>query len=77
MRLTTLSAISGLLMCAHASAIPPSPQLADLMGLLEKRDFAGLQLTGCDLSKAILPKSDGCYTSPSHSTQSREKRGSN
>lgn len=60
---TTLSAISGLLMCAHASAIPSNPQLEDMMGLLEKRDFAGLQLTGCDLSKAILPKSDGFYNS--------------
>ncbi|KAG0127186.1 hypothetical protein HOY82DRAFT_81303 [Tuber indicum] len=60
MRLTTLAAtVSGLLICVHASAIPPNPQLADLMNLLEKREFGGLQLAGCDLSKAILPKSDG------------------
>ncbi|KAG0633724.1 hypothetical protein HOY80DRAFT_591418 [Tuber brumale] len=59
MRLTTLATVSGLLMCVHASAIPPNAQLADLMNLLEKREFGALQLTGCDLSKAILPKSDG------------------
>ncbi|RPB00796.1 hypothetical protein L873DRAFT_1804538 [Choiromyces venosus 120613-1] len=46
-------------MCAHASAIPQNPQVEGLMGLLQKREFVGLQLTGCDLSKATLPKSDG------------------
>lgn len=58
--LRSISIVAGAL-SAVVSALPTATpgNALDLVGILSKLDFAGKQVTNCDLSKAVLPKTDG------------------
>lgn len=59
--LRSISVVAAVLSAAVVSALPTaSPQgIAEMIDSLSKRSFDGHQITGCSLSGAILPKSDG------------------
>lgn len=61
--LRSISIVASVLSATVVSGLPTaSPDnVADLVQMLDKRAFGGQQLTGCSLTGAVVPTSDGQY----------------